>query len=236
MLKMNSVRGAKRLKEQQQFIAMDAKTIFSLLATLVLVGCQSYPMGLSKEEWEALPPEKQAEYQRQQTLINEQRRKEREAAEAQQRAIAEEQARQEQARLQAMYDHARYGDIVTVTIEGGKIDFGKHYTYEPVRFDILRGEHKLVEFCKQGDSGVKDLIPVYLSDDAQTFIFDESARDRIKIINAGNAWQVGKKYEGQTIMDKYSKSIASGITIQLQYKDPRQRPDPRPHPVKPLTR
>jgi len=228
---------------------MDTKLVCLILALLTLAGCQN-PMGLSKTQWEALTPEQQAEYRRQQTVIDEQHRQERaEAAErqkvidaelaARQQAEAAEQARVEQMRLAALYAHARNGDIVTVTIEGGLIDFGKHSAYEPVRFDIIRGEHKLIEITKQGNSHIKQLVPVRLSDDGQTFFFDENARDRISLINAGNAWEKGKKYESLTIMDKNSKSIASAISIHLQFRDlSRGRPQPqfRPIPGKPLVR
>jgi ATPase subunit of ABC transporter with duplicated ATPase domains len=223
---------------------MDTKLLYLALALVTLAGCQSYPMGLSKTEWETLPPEQQAEYRHQQSLIDEQRRREqavideqrrKEQAEitAREQAVAAERARQEELRLAALYAHARQGDIVTVTIQNGLIDFGKHRPYEPLRFDILRGEHKLVEVCQQGNSQVKTLVPVFLSEDGQTFYFDENARDRIVLINAGNAWQAGKKYESQTIMDKHSKSIASAISIHLQYKDLVRGNGPRPAPSRP---
>jgi hypothetical protein len=228
---------------------MDTKLVCLFLALITLAGCQN-PMGLSKTQWEALTPEQQAEYRRQQTVIDEQRRQERAAAAARQQAIdAERAARQqaeeaerarlEQMRIEALYAHARTGDIVTVTIEGGLIDFGKHAAYEPLRFDIVRGERKLIEISKQGNSHVKQLVPVRLSEDGQTFFFDENARDRISLINAGNAWEKGKKYESLTIMDKNSKSIASAISIHLQFRDlSRGRPQPqfRPIPGKPLVR
>ena len=48
------------------------KLLWSLpLIAVVLVGCQSYPMGLSEAQWNALSPEQQADYTRQQTQINE---------------------------------------------------------------------------------------------------------------------------------------------------------------------
>lgn len=215
---------------------MDTKLLSLVLAVITITGCQSYPLGLSKVEWEALPPEQQADYRRQQTNIDEQRRKEQAELAARQQAEAAERARVEELRLAALYAHARYGDIVTVTVEGGLIDFGKHRAYEPFRFDILRGERKLVEVVQQGNSHVKALVPVRLSEDGQTFYFDEQARDRITLINAGNAWQAGKKYESLTIMDGSSKSIASAINIHLEYKKLFPSQPQRPVPGKPLPR
>ena len=159
---------------------MDTKLVCLLLALITLAGCQN-PMGLSKTQWEALPPEQQAEYRRQQTVIDEQHRKERaEAAErqktidaelaARQQTEAAEQVRREQMRLESLYAHARNGDIVTVTIEGGLIDFGKHAAYEPLRFDIVRGERKHIEITKQGNSHIKQLVRVRLCEEGNRFL------------------------------------------------------------------
>lgn len=237
---------------------MDMKLPLLALAVITLVGCQSYPMGLSKAEWESLPLEQQVEYRRQQSLIDEERRREQaiineqhrreEAALAErQRLEAAERARQEEMRLAALYAHARYGDIVTVTIEGGLVNFSKHRAYEPMRFEILRGQKKEVEFVELGSPSTKISVPVRLSEDGQTFYFDEGARDRIVLINAENAWQVGKRYETMAIQDRASRSLASGINIHLQYKNfgNRLQPPPqapiqpgpqRPVPGKPLQR
>ncbi|MCD6049473.1 MAG: hypothetical protein K0Q55_876 [Verrucomicrobia bacterium] len=222
---------------------MDMKLLFLTLAVITLAGCQN-PMGLSKAEWQALPPEQQAEYRRQQAvideqrrreqaIINEQRRQEQAALEARQQAEAAQRAHMEEMRLAALYAHARYGDIVTVTIEGGLVNFSKHRAYEPVRFEILRGQRKEIEFAQLGSSGTKIFVPVRLSDDGQTFYFDEGARDRIVLINANNVWQTGKRYEGMAIHDTSSRSLASAINIHLQYKNFGNRPVPQPQPPTP---
>jgi len=216
---------------------MDMKFLFLTLVVITLAGCQSYPMGLSKAEWQLLPQEQQAEYRRQQAvideqrrreqaIINEQRRQEQAELEARQQAEAAQRARMEEMRLAALYAHARYGDIVTVTIEGGLVNFSKHRAYEPVRFEILRGQQKIVEFVELGRPSARISVPVRLSEDGQTFYFDEGARDRIVLINANNAWQVGKRYEGMAIHDTASRSLASGINIHLQYKVFGNRPVP----------
>jgi len=223
---------------------MDIKFLTLIISVAVITGCQSYPMGLSKTEWEVLPPEQQAEYRRQQTLIdeerrreqaviNEQRRKEQAEIAARQQAEAAERARMEEMRLAALYAHARYGDIVTVTIEGGLVNFSKHRAYEPVRFEILRGQRKEIEFAQLGSPSTKILVPVRLSEDGQTFYFDEGARDRLVLINAENAWQSGKRYEGMAIHDTSSRSLASAINIHLQYKNFGNRPLPPQAPIQP---
>jgi uncharacterized lipoprotein YajG len=50
------------------------KALFATASIALLSGCAAYPLGLSKAEWEALPPQKQAEYRRTQTLADNQKR------------------------------------------------------------------------------------------------------------------------------------------------------------------
>jgi hypothetical protein len=195
------------------------KLLWSLpLIAVVLVGCQSYPMGLSEAQWNALSPEQQAEYTRQQTQINEQRRREREAAEQARQAEEAARAREERARVQLAYARARHGDVVTVTIEGGYVAInGKHQTYEPVRFDLVRGERKEVEFIQQGRSSSRQRIDVRLTEDGHTFYFDESARDRIALISTG--WEQGKTHAALNVQDKRSRSEAHNLSITIKLKE-----------------
>lgn len=186
------------------------------LSALLLTGCQ-YPMGLSKTQWQALTPEQQADYRRQQYQIDEQRRREREAEELRRRQEAEARARLEQERIQTAYSHARYGDVVTATIEGGTVNIGGRPTpYEPLRFDLIRGERKQIEFVQQGRSSSRLLVDVRLSEDGNTFYFDEKANDRIALISVG--WDVGKVSGPLSIRDPFSQSRAQEIRIGLQLK------------------
>ena len=195
------------------------KLLWSLpLIAVVLVGCQSYPMGLSEAQWNAISPEQQADYTRQQTQINEQRRREREAAEQARQAEEAARAREERARIQIAYARARYGDVVTVTIEGGYVAInGKHQPYEPVRFDLVRGERKEVEFIQQGRSSSRQRIDVRLTEDGHTFYFDESARDRIALISTG--WEQGKTHAALNVQDKRSRSEARNLSITIKLKE-----------------
>ena len=184
----------------------------------LLAGCQSFPMGLSEAQWKALSPEQQADYTRQQNQINEQRRHEREAAEELRQAKEAASAEAERTRTREAYARARYGDVVTVTIQGGMVAInGKHRPYEPVRFDLVRGERKQVEFVQQGRSSSRNTVDVRLSDDGNTFYFDESARDRITLISTG--WEQGKTTEPLDIRDGNSRSVASAITINVKLKE-----------------
>ncbi|MFM8471299.1 MAG: hypothetical protein ACKODH_15285 [Limisphaerales bacterium] len=113
--------------------------------------------------------------------------------------------------------------IVTVTIHGVLVAIdGKHRPYEPVRFDLVRGERKEVEFVQQGRSSARQKVDVRLSEDGNTFYFDESARDRITLLSTG--WELGKTRGPLDIRDGNSRSVASAITVQLKFKElPRRR-------------
>jgi len=186
------------------------------LAALLLAGCQ-YPMGLNKSQWQSLTPEQQAEYRRQQYQIDEQRRREREAEEQRRRQEAEERARIEQERLREAYARARYGDIVTVTIQGGTVNIGGRPTsYEPLRFDLIRSERRQIEFVQQGKASNRLAVDVRLSEYGNTFYFDEKANDRLALISAG--WEGGKDYGPLAVRDPFSQSRAQDIKISLQLK------------------
>lgn len=192
--------------------------IFLPLLAVLLAGCHTYPMGLSETQWNALSPEQQAEYARQQAQINEQRRREREAAE--QARLAEEAARaaEERQRVQHAYARARYGDVITVTIQGGYVAInGKHQPYEPVRFNLVRGERREIEFAQQGRATSRNKIDVRLSDDGHTFYFDESARDRISLLSTG--WETGKTHSALNVHDTRSRSEARDLSITIKLKE-----------------
>jgi hypothetical protein len=198
------------------------KTAWSVVLLVLVaalgVGCQSFPMGLSEAQWNALSPEQQADYTRRQTELNEQRRREREAAEQARQAEEAAKAREERARIQLAYARARYGDVVTVTIEGGHVAInGKHQPYEPVRFDLVRGERREVEFIQQGRPASRQRIDVRLTEDGHTFYFDESARDRIALISTG--WEQGKTHAALNVQDKRSRSEARNLSITINWKE-----------------
>lgn len=91
----------------------------SLAILAMLVACATYPMGLTKEQWEMLSPEQQADYRAKQAEIDAQQRAEREARLQEQRRVEEQRRREAEERLQAIYANPQYGDIIVVGIEGG---------------------------------------------------------------------------------------------------------------------
>ena len=200
-----------------------------IVSLLVLAGCAQYPMGLTKPQWEALSPAQQAEYQSKQYEIDAERNRQYEARRQEEARlaeirrqeearIAEEQARIEHERLAIAYREARYGDIIVVTVQGGGIAFhGKRYSYEPVAFELLRGERKEIHFKRDGRSYETTGITMKLGEDGNTFYFDEPARKRIVITNDG--WERGRTYSGFPEIGSHDgHSEASGISIRIAFK------------------
>jgi hypothetical protein len=181
-------------------------------------------MGLNQQQWEALPPAQQAEYQARQYQIDvEQQRRQEEQQAAQARAAAEA-AEAQRARVAAAYASARYGDIITVTIRGGTIAWGKEmYPCEPVGFDIVRGEAKEIEFRGAVDRhGISQAIVtrcrVRLSDDASTFYFNDGSARRIVLVNDGS-WERGAVYPmaGRGISNDLGVNLAN-MTMTVRYR------------------
>jgi hypothetical protein len=192
----------------------------ALWAVIILVmGCQQNPLGLSNEQWRSLPPERQAEYQARQAVIDAQRHT-REAAEQSERERATAEAvRREQEQLRATYAQARYGDVITVTVSGGMVAFnGKRFPYEPVAFDLVRGETKRVEFVRQGQSYATADIEMRLSVDGNTFIFDVPARRRFTALNDGS-WATGARYAVPQLEGHESRSEAQGVRLTIHLRD-----------------
>ena len=188
-------------------------------ALALIIGCKAFPMGLSQAQWDALTPEQQAEYQRQQTELNVQLQREQAAIALQQQQVREQQERETRARTRAAYARARYGDVITVTIQGGRVAInGRHQPYEPLKFDIVRGETKQVEFAQIGHPSSKAIVTVRLSEDGNTFFFDERARDRVKILNEGWEKGPGRTYGPIEIRDTASQSMAHDVQITLRVK------------------
>lgn len=183
----------------------------------LLAGCAFYPMGLTKEQWERLTPAQQTEYRARQTEIDAQNFRAAEAARLQREQQAREQWQREQEQLALRYNQARYGDIITVTIRGGMVAFrGKRFPYEPVSFDLVRGEAKQVEFIRMGESYTTTFIEMRLSEDGNTFYFDYPARRRFVAIN--DSWERGREYHPPEIDGHSGHSEAIGITIAVKYR------------------
>lgn len=136
---------------------------------LLLTGClNSYPLGMSEEEWVRLSPDQQFQARSQQARIDEQKRMEREArAEAERlRQTMEEQAYQD--RIDHSYRDARYGDVIQCVLEQSVIDFKPGWRDgEPVGFTLVRGEGKLIDIYSARDQKTTSLW-VGLDDNGMT--------------------------------------------------------------------
>lgn len=190
------------------------------LALSVMIGLTAcatrYPMGLSREQWDALPPGQQAEYQAKQYQIdadNQARAEEARRQAAMQRA---EQARLETERLRQAYATARYGDIVTVSVQGGTLSYaGKRYPYEPVGFDLIKGESKRVSFRGRGMQTIATEYLVRLSEDGNTLFFDDESRQRAVLVN--HDWEHGERYQPSGTMNDVNVGL-SGMSFFVKLK------------------
>jgi hypothetical protein len=193
-----------------------------IVSSLILLfsGCLSYPMGLSKEQWQSLSPAQQAEYHAKQVQIDEARRQQEAELHARQALVRAEAERLERERVAVLYAEAQYGDVVIVTVQGGAMKWSKEIYYlEPVSFELVRGESKEIEFRGHVDRA-RSLVSRYkvkLSDDGHTFYFNSDARDLIALVDDG--WDRGRSYPitGHTWND--INAGAGGMTIGIRLKE-----------------
>ena len=160
----------------------------------------------------------QAEYQAKQYAIDEERAKQAQAERLEAARMREAQAQAERDRIARIYANAQYGDIIRVNVQGGRLEYaGKSYPYEPVSFEIARGEVKEVAFRGIGLRTIATRYKASLSDDGNTLVFDDSFRDRFVLINSD--WQRGQKYfPHQRTRNDVSVSL-SGMTFFVKYRD-----------------
>ncbi len=194
------------------------RTITSaVMLALLTTSCMAqHPMGLTREQWEATPPARQAIFQAQQYEIDEQRRQQAAAARLERERIAAEQMRAEQEHLRQAYANARYGDVVQVTVTGGFIAYGsKHYPAEPVAFELTKGERKRVDFAGGGSQRLVTRYSVRLSEDGNTITFDDSDRQRIILVNQN--WDHGQTYRpGSTQNDVGVRLTGATFFVKLK--------------------
>ncbi|MCB1070053.1 MAG: hypothetical protein KDL31_06830 [Kiritimatiellae bacterium] len=189
-----------------------------VLCLILTAGCATrYPMGLSREQWEALSPADQAEYQARQHELDEAARLEAAAQRRERERLAAEAERAERERLARLYAEARYGDIIQVTVQGGILEInGDRYPYHPFSFELARGEVKEVDVSTRGERNYRVSFDVRLSEDGLTFTFDDSGRDQVVLVNDG--WERGKRYTVQSPTRKSGWQL-SGATFSIRLRD-----------------
>lgn len=187
----------------------------SLLVWLFCVGCR-YPMNFTKSEWHALTPEQQAGYRVQQYAIDEQRRRDWQAERIRQQEIVDENARLEKERILAAYRNARYGDVVCVVIQGGSIAFnGQPRQFEPVAFDLFKGERRDLEFACQDRQFLRARGTATLSPDGNTLVL-EIERHRSVLVNDG--WEHGRIYEPRPTATHQDHRPAEDFSVGIRFK------------------
>lgn len=189
-----------------------------MAAHLVLLGCGTrYPMGMNRTQWDALPPDKQAEYQAQQYAID-QRRQEQARAEQLDRQRAEKMSLEaEQQRLRDIYANARYGDIVRVVIEAGYLQiYDRRTPYHPVSIELARGETKLVTIVQVGSVSQSAGFPIRLSADGNTVYFDERSSDQAVLVN--HDWERGQRYTSPDTRGRSGIRLV-GATFFVKFKE-----------------
>lgn len=184
---------------------------------LGLVGCTTYPMGLNKAQWEGLSPAQQAEFRAQQYVIDEERARRHAEAEARRIQFQREAEEREQLRIAEAYRHARYGDVVTVTVRDGLLPFyGKCYSFEPIVFDLVRGETKSIVFRRRGQPHITTEIVMHLDGDGNTFYFDYPSRNRFVAVNDG--WLRGREYRCVTSGNQRLNTSEEALRIAVRYR------------------
>lgn len=170
-----------------------SRTLLVLILGGLLTGCATYPMGLNKAQWDALPADKQAEYRAQQYQIDETRRQQAAAARAEQERQMAEARRAEQARIQALYQQARYRDIVTITISRGVIiNAEKPYRLQPVSLDLVRGETKSIRLVgTAGNRTYVEEMTARFSSDGNTVYLNEDSDNNAVITLVNQGWERG---------------------------------------------
>ena len=180
-------------------------SILVLLCLSIFSGCISFhPLGMSDSEWNALAPEQKMEAREKQAQLNAQKKKDKADREAAAQAASAKR-----------YEAARYGDIVTVVIKGGSMDIhGKRREYDPIAFDLVRGESKSIDIVRKGKKHTKDTAVMRLSEDGRTFYFDDEQRDNLRFIDEG--WEYGKTYKIKELNNRNTNPRDIEITIRYR--------------------
>jgi hypothetical protein len=190
-----------------------------LALALLSAGCASYPMGLNKAQWEALPAEKQAEYRAQQYQMDEARRQQAAAARAEQERQMAEARRAEQARITALYQQARYRDIVTVTISHGVIiNAEKSYRLQPVSLDLVLGETKSIRLVgTAGNRTYVEEMSARFSPDGNTVYLNEDSDNNAVITLVNGGWERGATTPIGSVRLRFGARL-NNAPIHVRYK------------------
>ena len=202
------------------------RVVLVLVSWVCLAGCAvSHPMGLTADQWNSLPPEKQANLQAQQYAIDAEARQQREARRLERERLAAEAAALERERVAAAYGRAQYGDIVTANITGARMHYGNTvWPCQPVSFDLVKGERKEVKFTGFDPAArYRRLVQSYwvsLSEDGHTLTFNDSNFGE-KLVVVDDGWRNGRTYPhlGTPRGSRVNDLDIGGMTLTVRYRD-----------------
>lgn len=201
---------------------MNRVTSFRLcsgVATMLLSGCASYPIGLSRAQWEAIPLEKQAELTSQQYKLDETRRQQAAQRQIQAGQQAEAQARNTQQQVQSSYANAHYGDVVTMTLSAASMQNGREtYATEPVSFDLVRGEKKQIQIRGNAGRGSRiDTLNARFSDDGNSIYMNEDTFNNRRIVLTNNGWNHGTIQQLPQFKNEWG-TLFTGMSASVRLK------------------
>lgn len=203
-----------------------SRILIAGLLSLLAVGCASNPMGLSDQQWNALPPARQAELRAEQYRIDEERRVRREEEARKRAELAAQQERERLERIEAIRANARYGDIVTVTLQGGTIrDDGNNLPCEPAAFDLVKGEQKQIVIRAQQRRGnytrvVESSLWAKLSEDGNTVDFSAFQTSPSIVIANDGTWERGGTYPlGSRGIDRIHDLRLNDMTARIRFRE-----------------
>jgi len=201
------------------------KMVLALFLSALFVGCAHYPMGLTREQWEALPPEKQSELVMRQAEVNEQRQREAIARAERERLLAEQAEQERLARLEQLRANPRLGDMVDVILEGGYVLNKKdqRMPLQPVATRLVRGESKLLEASGVlGNTRNIVVIPLRLDESGQSILVGEVMERQGRVVGGRHValvdvnWRNGEVYDIAEIVGKYSTRIQNA-RLRIRY-------------------
>jgi len=206
-----------------------AHILLSIL--LLLTGCATYPLGMTKDEWEALPPEKRAEMRAEQYRIDAAEQARRDEIERTRLAAAEAAERRHWEVLAERRANARYGDIVIVTLQGGAFEWNDgRYPLQPSAFELIRGQRRMIELVgiREGEDSTLTYSErwwVSFSDDGNTVVLNDSVfGSPIPLVNTGS-WDRGERISlaGRSHGSNDDLNL-SGMTATVRYKQSQENP------------
>jgi len=211
---------------------MKSTFLFFLSCIIFISGCATYPLGLTQEEWKALPPEKQAEMRVEQARINAAERARRDEIERQRLAAAQAAHERHRAELAERKANAVYSDIVVVTLQGGAFEWkGRRYPLQPQAFELVRGERRSIELVgiREGDDSTlryTERWQVSFSDDGNTVTLNDSPfGSPIPIVNTGS-WDRSQRVSLAGRNPGLDDNLnVSGMTATIRYKQPSRSPE-----------